>query len=231
MHSASESQLDDVPFPDPGPMGLPNGKPHHRIQVACDTCHIRRVRCDMVSPLPCSQCVRKGINCAITRKQHKRGRRARSELANTNGTVRGYASLSYKEKRHSGSKHGPVSLPNMSPTSSTTPASTTEPCMTSANDIDSLLVSFMEDCRSATDASLQAGTGLDSTEGWSPSADLSDTIPKCNHRNNKSLSPLPDIWNPIDMATHTLSQGAPMKLCRHQQIARTIPMIQLHLHR
>ncbi|KAL2868789.1 transcription factor domain-containing protein [Aspergillus lucknowensis] len=59
-----------------------------RNRIACDSCHSRRVRCDR--QFPCSRCLRSEIHCEFTRERRKRGRIARSKLAemghgNTNG--------------------------------------------------------------------------------------------------------------------------------------------------
>ncbi|KAL3435575.1 Arabinolytic transcriptional activator arar [Aspergillus tetrazonus] len=50
-----------------------------RNRIACDSCHARRVRCDR--QFPCSRCLRSEITCEFTRERRKRGRIARSKLA------------------------------------------------------------------------------------------------------------------------------------------------------
>lgn len=64
-----------------------------RNQVACDSCHSRRVRCDRA--FPCSRCLRSDIRCEFTRERRKRGRISRKRPAqdgagdgnSNNGTV------------------------------------------------------------------------------------------------------------------------------------------------
>ncbi|KAI9368601.1 fungal-specific transcription factor domain-containing protein [Aspergillus egyptiacus] len=53
-----------------------------RNRIACDSCHARRVRCDR--QFPCARCLRSDITCEFTRERRKRGRIARSKLAEMN---------------------------------------------------------------------------------------------------------------------------------------------------
>ncbi|KAF7719087.1 Arabinolytic transcriptional activator [Penicillium ucsense] len=76
-----------IPSGGPGPVDLPNGKRRwRRNRVACDACHVRRVRCDRA--FPCSRCLRSDTSCEFTRERRKRGRIARAKLINgSNGTA------------------------------------------------------------------------------------------------------------------------------------------------
>lgn len=49
-----------------------------RNRVACDACHVRRVRCDRA--FPCSRCVASQTQCEVTRERRKRGRIPRHDL-------------------------------------------------------------------------------------------------------------------------------------------------------
>lgn len=203
-------QLDNLPsLPVPGPIELPNGERRwRRNQVACDTCHIRRVRCDLVFPSPCSRCLRKGIYCELTRKRQKRGRMARAKLANLNGACGVGAPPSRIQERQKDESCSPVSQPTVSPMGPTTPASVTQPWPPATDEIDALLALCMEDYRSVTDApQLQAGLGLNITEEWLPATLLSKGFPELSAEDGRPLSTLPGIWNPVDISPHTPSQG------------------------
>lgn len=210
MYPESNFQLANFPsFPVPAPFEPPNSSPRwRRNQVACDACHIRRVRCDLASPFPCSRCLRKGIDCDITRKLRKRGRMARSKLADANKAYGIDAPQSHIKERQTDESSSPVSQPTVSPMDSTILSSVTQPSSPRTDEIDALLALCMEDYGPVTDfPQLQAGLGVDVTEEWLPTADLLKGLPQLSGEDEGPLPPLPDIWDPVDITPHNPSQG------------------------
>lgn len=199
------------------PVEPPNSNPiWRRNQVACGACHIRRVRCDLASPFPCSRCLRKGIDSGITRKLLKRGRMARSKLANANKAYGIDAPRSHIKERQTDESCSPVSQPTVSPMDSTILTPVTQPSSSGTDGIDTLLALCMEDYGSVTDFSqLQAGLGVDVTEVWLPTADLLKDLPRLSGEDDGPLPPLRDIRSSVDIAPHPPSQGPhPPTLCQ-----------------
>ncbi|KGO46253.1 Transcription factor, fungi [Penicillium expansum] len=179
-----------------------------RNQVACDACHTRRVRCDLVSSLPCSHCLRNDVDCKITRKLRKRGRIARSKLANANRTHGVDAPPSPTEQRQTSENCSLASQSTVSSMDPTIPTSVTQSSSPGTNEIDALLTLCMEDCRSMPDdLQLQAGLGRDVTEECLPTAHLLNSLPQLSPEDNEPPLPLQEIWKGADMAPDTPSQG------------------------
>lgn len=140
--------------PVPSRINIIQSKPRfRRNQFACDSCHLRRVRCDLVSSSPCSRCLRTGMNCGLSRPLRKRGRTARSNLGN--GTTRREQCHSPKhiqpqQANNSFAFHSPSTASPMSPT---TPASATNTWSPPTNEIDTLLALCTDDHHSPSGTS------------------------------------------------------------------------------
>lgn len=207
-----DMQLSDLPSTSvPDPVELPNSiRRSPRNHVACDACHIRRVRCDLVSPRPCSNCLLKSLHCGITRKQQKRGRRARSEVAHTEV----YAPLGCNNGSQVDDKRSPVSLPAMSTTGFTpTPASVTQSLSPETNEIDTLLALCSEYCSSVPNSSQAAAEPeVHIADKWLSTIDLSRNLPDLSAEDDRPLSSLSGNWKPVNMTPNIPSQISPMIL-------------------
>ncbi|KAJ5193405.1 hypothetical protein N7449_009547 [Penicillium cf. viridicatum] len=109
-----------------------------------------------------------------------------------------------------------MSQPTVSPMDSTILTSVTQPSSSGTDGIDTLLALCMEDYGSVTDFSqLQAGLGVDVTEGWLPTADLLKGLPQLSGEDDGPQPPLRDIRSSVDIAPHPPSQGPhPPTLCQ-----------------
>ncbi|PWY87076.1 C6 transcription factor [Aspergillus sclerotioniger CBS 115572] len=179
-----------------------------RNRIACDSCHSRRVRCDRA--FPCSRCLRSEIRCEFTRERRKRGRIARSRLAEANAVT----DKPTKAPETQGSvpalaEAGSGPIPNASP------SSTFHHRSPATNDV-TVSAPSIDERRSHAEVSLpprRSGHPGNATEEW-----LAGT-----HVSPGSYEPLPgigpgegpftrmfDIWNGVDLAGYSdpTSQGS-----------------------
>lgn len=167
-----EFQLVDFPSPpSPGPYEITNGKPKwRRNQAACDACHARRVKCDMVSPLPCTRCQLKDIHCDITRQRRKRGRIPRSKKPSPHEAH--VASRWHIREKHADQGSSPISLPDLPKNS---PPSTPSSCLSEMKDMPDLGPN--DEAFTVDAADLELSLGANSTDDWLSMAHLSHDWP------------------------------------------------------
>lgn len=209
MYAESVFQLPGLPLRhDPGPTELPNGKRRwRRNQAACDACHTRRVRCDMVFSTPCSRCQHKDIGCALTRERRKRGRRGRSEQANAK---RAYEAEVYdistpqEEGGQNEEKFSDASWSTLSLADPITPDSVARPDSLATDEVDDQLGLDTNDfCRRTSSFDLLE-------EEWLPMAHPSQDLLDLGAEDEVALPPLPDDWTADeDMTPHTANQVFP----------------------
>ncbi|KAJ5332136.1 uncharacterized protein N7506_005919 [Penicillium brevicompactum] len=148
MYTEEDFQSGDLSSSVLGRVDLRKSKPRfRRNQVACDSCHMRRVQCDLISPSPCSRCLRTGMNCGLSRTLRKRGRTARSKLGNGTATAKHEQCHSPEYLQVQQAHECPIahSSSTASPMSPTTPASATNLGSTPTNEIDTLLALCTEE--------------------------------------------------------------------------------------
>ncbi|CAG7923815.1 unnamed protein product [Penicillium olsonii] len=198
MHSEIEIHLEDLsspPVPHFGADEVPKRKKRfRRNQVACDPCHMRRVRCDLISPSPCSRCTHAGIKCGFTRKLRKRGRTARSKLGNI-PTEHSQCESRLWINNHS-SAHSPSSQSSPSSMGPTTPESVAESWPPATNEIDSLLA-LLEDENHTTGDTSQGWEipELSPREPFHPINQTSDGSPHSSFQVESPVPPPPVSWD------------------------------------
>lgn len=63
----------DEPVLSPGPNGARGKLKQRRSRKACQHCHTRKIRCNVLeSGTPCSNCVDAGTTCIIRRRKNQR---------------------------------------------------------------------------------------------------------------------------------------------------------------
>jgi hypothetical protein len=202
------------PAPDPAEIELPNGKRRwRRNRVACDSCHVRRVRCDRA--FPCSRCLRGDINCEFTRERRKRGRIARAKPTTTTLNAGEAPSRGRTEPTQASGEHQRASQLQqaLSPVDNSSPASTFQQRSPETNEISALSAPSVDDRRSVVGGSQQqTGPSANVTEEWLSAAHLSPDSYELLGGVGGSDRPLPrlmDIWNPLDAATPRPAQHPP----------------------
>ncbi|KAJ5787640.1 hypothetical protein N7457_002630 [Penicillium paradoxum] len=203
------------PAPDPAELELPNGKRRwRRNQVACDSCHTRRVRCDRA--FPCSRCLRGDINCEFTREKRKRGRIARPKATNTNANATNETPRDGAEGQQASGelKRGPQLQQVLSPVDNSSPSSGFQQQSPATNEISALSAPSVDDRRSVGGGShpQRAGPETNITEEWLSAAHLLPDSYELLGGNGGSDGPLPrlmDIWNPVDLGSRP-AQPPPM---------------------
>lgn len=169
--------------------GTGSGKKRwRRNRIACDSCHIRRVRCDRA--FPCSRCLRNEIRCEFTRELRKRGRIARSKQTGLN------TANSSSERRAVERNNLTVTSPsrerNASPTASTRQRSPT-----------------------TNDVTVASGPSIDEQRGPGPEANATEDWLSSTHLSSESygflngtgwrdgsLPRMLDFWNGVDFTGH-----------------------------
>ncbi|KAJ5902581.1 hypothetical protein N7495_003109 [Penicillium taxi] len=190
-----EVQSADLSPMSPSPTDLPSGKRRwRRNRVACDSCHLRRVRCDRA--FPCSRCLRSDNRCEFTRERRKRGRIARSKPA-TDATE--------PEPNIATRKQSTGNL-KMSPLQNSSPESVYEQKSPNVNDI---RLSAPAQCVDGPPTVSVTG-GNATTEQWLEAARLSpDSYEIPGDVGEGPLPRLIDIWNPVHFTgDHPPSQGS-----------------------
>ena len=208
----------DQPSTAPASVELSNGKRRwRRNRVACDSCHTRRVRCDRA--FPCSRCLRSDIHCEFTRERRKRGRIARSKanMAMNNGTGASEAGRSRTEaKQSNGNGDHQMSEQAMSPLDNSSPTSTFHQRSPATNEISGMSAPSVDGRRSVVDGARpqRPAPAANVTEEWLSAAHLSpDSYDLLGGAaagaGEPPLPRLMDIWNPVDLAGHQVSQRPP----------------------
>ncbi|CAG8330475.1 unnamed protein product [Penicillium salamii] len=199
MHSEMKSDLGGLSSPPAlSAIEVPKRRRFTQNQVACDPCHMRRVRCDLISPSPCSRCFHAGIECEFTRTLRKRGRTARSKLGNTTKKQVQWESTLWmqSQKAHSDTfAHSEFSPSSMSPT---TPGSAGGQWPPVTNDIDSLLA-FYEDEQHSVPGTSHGWDLRDVDESQHPWAgnQSSKNSPIPGLQADVPALPLPGAWDSI----------------------------------
>ncbi|KAL4884474.1 fungal-specific transcription factor domain-containing protein [Aspergillus karnatakaensis] len=183
-----------------------------RNRIACDSCHSRRVRCDR--QFPCSRCLRSEVTCEFTRERRKRGRIARSKLAEMNNKP---ADGSEKPTPPKPLNNPPPTQPVLEveapPIQHASPVSTfhhrspaTNPPTVSAPSID--------ERRSQADPPLgmrRPEHGGNMTEEWLAGTHVSPgSYDILNGFGDGAFSRMFDVWNGVDLAAYSAapSQGS-----------------------
>ncbi|KAL3476739.1 fungal-specific transcription factor domain-containing protein [Aspergillus californicus] len=175
-----------------------------RNRIACDSCHSRRVRCDR--QFPCSRCLRSEINCEFTRERRKRGRIARSKLAEmANNNTPGEDSAKQTSSKPSVPNLTEVEAPSVrhaSPSSTFHHRSpTTNPPTASAPSVDGR--------PSQADPPLPSRrphTGANMTEEWLAGTHVSPASYDVFTGPGLGEGPFPrmfDVWNGVDLPTYS----------------------------
>ncbi|CAG7953841.1 unnamed protein product [Penicillium salamii] len=199
MHHEMKSDLGGLSSPPTlSAVEVPKRRRFTRNQVACDPCHMRRVRCDLVSPSPCSRCFHAGIECEFTRTLRKRGRTARSKLGNTTTKQVQWESTLWMQSQQTQSDtfaHSESSPSSMSPT---TPDSAGGRWPPVTNEIDSLLA-FYEDEQHTVSGTSHGWDLQDVDESQHPWAgdQSSKNLPIPSLQADVPALPLPGAWDPI----------------------------------
>ncbi|KAJ5143309.1 uncharacterized protein N7515_002096 [Penicillium bovifimosum] len=205
----------DQPSPAPDPdVELPNGKRRwRRNRVACDSCHVRRVRCDRA--FPCSRCLRGNVNCEFTRERRKRGRIARDKPTTTTPSAGERPPRGRTEPTQASGEHQRASQLQqaLSPGENSSPASTFQRRSPTTNEISALSAPSVDDRRSVVGGSQQqAGPSANVTEEWLSAAHLSPVSYELLGGIGGGDRPLPrllDPWNPLDAASPRPSTHPP----------------------
>lgn len=192
--------------PDPGPIELPNGKRRwRRNQVACDTCHARRVRCDMVFSNPCSRCKHKDAECAITRERRKRGRRGRAEQANANQILETLGVHDTPTIQGEARQTETCSVDESPPVSSLTATDpTTRPDTPGIDNIKVGNCSALEtpgSCSDTSSSQILEELGMGLTEDCLPTANLFQGLFDLGAEHDLDLPPLPNICTADDITS------------------------------
>ena len=214
-----EFQLVDFPSPpSPGPYEISNGKPKwRRNQAACDACHARRVKCDMVSPLPCTRCQLKDIHCDITRQRRKRGRIPRSKKPSPHEAH--VAPRWNVREKHTDQGSSPILLPDL-PNNSL--PSTPSSCLSGIKDMPNL--SLKDDAFAVDAAELEFGLSTNATDDWLSMAHLAHDwpLPALTESSTESSGSV-DMSSSIPGSEPSPTPSSPTS-CQQDQETEKIPL-------
>ena len=189
-----------------------------RNRIACDSCHARRVRCDR--QFPCARCLRSEINCEFTRERRKRGRIARSKLAEmAKDNPGGKGSEKTTESKPVNGRPSGVAvtdadvppLQHASPTSSTFHHRSPP-----TNDAPTISAPSVDERRSQADpqhSAKRTEPGGNMTEEWLAGTHVSPGSYEFLNGPGLGEGPFPrmfDVWNGVDLAAYSAatSQGS-----------------------
>lgn len=151
-----------------------------RNQVACDACHTRRVRCDMVYSAPCSRCRSKDTDCAIRRTRKKRGRRGKSERIDAMQTYEVFGlhdtpTIKEEETAAAQTQRNPTdqSSPPTCPIDTVIEDEVIHPISPETDKSDDCTSSYTDDSRSTSSSQILEELGMGITESWVSPADSS----------------------------------------------------------
>ncbi|KAJ5599593.1 hypothetical protein N7450_000660 [Penicillium hetheringtonii] len=201
--------------PDHGPTELPNGKRQwRRNRVACDACHARRVRCDMIFSDPCTRCRKKGIDCSIQRRLRKRGRRGKLQQVNAKrahdtATEQNIPDLQEELEQSASLKSAIDEAWSISSLGDTTVASDqfgqlNSPATSAIPVGEWVDLDMRGSCtrmKNSSDILEELGMGL--TEDWDSTACLFDDIIDLNAEDDMEFPPLLEMWSADEMASDT----------------------------